>query len=1204
MEPLMDAAVLPQGADGFDVLDPAPNVSSAPRYDAFISYSHEPDTDIAARIQGALERIAKPMLKRRALRVFRDTTGLGAGGELWPQITAAMDVSEWLVLLCSVRGATVSPDRPDWVGRELRRWLATKGPQRIILVVTDGPTTTTPKDDPRHQGGLHWNEKLNDFDRAASKSLHPVLFGVFSQQPLWADLSAARDDPTMTYEHRGFVESLGQAIGGLHGKPPNEVFGEDLRIHKRTRRLTFGAIAALSGLLVTAVGAGAVAVINEREAVRQRAAATSRGLAAQSMTWTGSRALLLAAEAYDTDPTREANAALLSAIDDSGTAPASDNRSLVASFTHQGAAVASAASIDGAALATLDEDGMLSIWVDAQTRRPRTAVPADAERIAWASTTQIALVSRSSLTWVDAATGVPGATIDIGDRVTALASGATGVLVGTAAGSVARVAPGDASATLVADAHLAAIDLVRETADGVVSADRNGQIIARDADLRPRGTATSAASGFADLSADGSAIVAPTGSYDASDRTTELAVVIDVATGERTGRLATTDAVRPMDAVFTGVGNEIAALAQSDLGSAGFYRADARATAPVVAEAAVIETTGFVGRIAYPTRPTAFLRHLPAGLVAVTGAGATVVSAVADTDRDETGGWELLTGPTLPISVAPATGAMLIRANGLALADLTAVQDQAALGTAPVTELGFFSDSGWLTPDGAHVLAVLDSGGVVAQARPGGEGWLVPEPELSVVPAASLNGRYVAYAVAELRGSSTIVVVEAASGQQVARVASRDPLCAEQSCSSAWRTSHLALSADGAFLAVHTAQAAPSSMGTPAESDAEPQVVLYDLTSGDGWPMSVPEVGGLPGTDAFTPAETQGPVATGVEVARYPAATTSVPTFGDDGVLRFHDGRRSVLSIDPRNPAEAQVSANQASGRWILDASGRPVAAVGCTISVLDDQAQPVVTPPQDDALCGDREVAWIGASRTLVLDASSLLPTDSTTLRALACSLAGRNLTADEWTQFMGGVPYRLTCPDQPAPVPPARATAAVGPHASSAPTPGTDPSAGSGTDAAFGLDRIIVQDGLPNPPHQVSDLTDFAGRADLLSFLRAQRSADVGDERAEAEACFMQPVPPPAPEPVPPPPPPPGVTVEPVPEPEPDITTDPWERYRCVGLISANPTSIVAIDFAGDAPLDWLLLEPDAGQWEVAATYRRSDNPVPPVWVTARLR
>ncbi len=45
--------------------------------DAFISYSHAADGKLAAALQQALHRFAKPLFKLRAIRVFRDETTLG-----------------------------------------------------------------------------------------------------------------------------------------------------------------------------------------------------------------------------------------------------------------------------------------------------------------------------------------------------------------------------------------------------------------------------------------------------------------------------------------------------------------------------------------------------------------------------------------------------------------------------------------------------------------------------------------------------------------------------------------------------------------------------------------------------------------------------------------------------------------------------------------------------------------------------------------------------------------------------------------------------------------------------------------------------------------------------------------------------------------------------------------------------------------------
>ena len=53
--------------------------SARTRYDAFISYSHDADPQIASALQSALHRFAKPWYRLRSLRVFRDNASLSAG---------------------------------------------------------------------------------------------------------------------------------------------------------------------------------------------------------------------------------------------------------------------------------------------------------------------------------------------------------------------------------------------------------------------------------------------------------------------------------------------------------------------------------------------------------------------------------------------------------------------------------------------------------------------------------------------------------------------------------------------------------------------------------------------------------------------------------------------------------------------------------------------------------------------------------------------------------------------------------------------------------------------------------------------------------------------------------------------------------------------------------------------------------------------
>ena len=79
-------------------------------YDAFISYSHAADGRLAPALQSGLQRLAKPWYRVRALRVFRDETGLSTNPHLWSSIVGALDEAEWFVLLASPESAS-----SEWV---------------------------------------------------------------------------------------------------------------------------------------------------------------------------------------------------------------------------------------------------------------------------------------------------------------------------------------------------------------------------------------------------------------------------------------------------------------------------------------------------------------------------------------------------------------------------------------------------------------------------------------------------------------------------------------------------------------------------------------------------------------------------------------------------------------------------------------------------------------------------------------------------------------------------------------------------------------------------------------------------------------------------------------------------------------------------------------------------------------------------------
>jgi WD40 repeat protein len=219
-------------------------------FDGFISYSHAADGRLAPAVQRGLHRLAKPWHRRRALWIFRDQTGLAVTPKLWTSIQEAMDGSAHFVLLASPEAA-----RSPWVNREIEHWLATKSPDRILPVVTDGE--------------WNWDHDARDFT-AGSTAVPDSLRGVFAEEPLFLDLRWARDDLHLSLQHIRFRDAIAQLAAPMHGVSKDELEGEDVRQHRRARRLSAVAAATLVTLTLVASLTGVVAV---RNADRANAAA-------------------------------------------------------------------------------------------------------------------------------------------------------------------------------------------------------------------------------------------------------------------------------------------------------------------------------------------------------------------------------------------------------------------------------------------------------------------------------------------------------------------------------------------------------------------------------------------------------------------------------------------------------------------------------------------------------------------------------------------------------------------------------------------------------------------------------------------------------------------------------------------------------------------------------------------------------------------
>jgi WD40 repeat protein len=279
-------------------------VEGGTTYDAFISYSHAADGRLAPALQSTLQRYAKPWYRRRALRVFRDQTGLSANPHLWTSIVDALDSSRWFILLSSPDAA-----RSEWVGREIAHWVEHEGAERILPVVTDGTWS--------------WDEGAGDLDHR-STAAHPALFGVFQEEPRHVDLTWARSEVQVDPRDGRFLDAVAELAAPLRGVAKDELAGEEVRQHRRTIRTARAAATALAVLLVAAVVAATLAFVQRGEARDQRARAeeqtvlaTGRSVAAQAVAQAPVRldiSLLLGVEAVARDRSPEAVQGLLTGL--------------------------------------------------------------------------------------------------------------------------------------------------------------------------------------------------------------------------------------------------------------------------------------------------------------------------------------------------------------------------------------------------------------------------------------------------------------------------------------------------------------------------------------------------------------------------------------------------------------------------------------------------------------------------------------------------------------------------------------------------------------------------------------------------------------------------------------------------------------------------------------------------------------------------
>ena len=266
-------------------------------YDGFISYSHAADGRLAPALQRGLQRLAKPWNSRRALRIFRDETGLSTNPHLWSAIQKALDESEWFVLLASEDGA-----RSGWVNKEISHWLATKAVERLLPVVTDGT--------------WEWDPNLGDFVPESS-AVPEALRGALAAEPRHLDLRWARTQTDLDLRNSGFRSAVADLAAPMHGVAKDELEGEDIRQHRRARRLARGAVSALALLVVILVVVSVFALVQRNNARAATAVAHQELLVSESQGLLSSNrqlATLLAIEADRRQPSARTRDALIDAV--------------------------------------------------------------------------------------------------------------------------------------------------------------------------------------------------------------------------------------------------------------------------------------------------------------------------------------------------------------------------------------------------------------------------------------------------------------------------------------------------------------------------------------------------------------------------------------------------------------------------------------------------------------------------------------------------------------------------------------------------------------------------------------------------------------------------------------------------------------------------------------------------------------------------
>ncbi|HEY4788381.1 MAG TPA: TIR domain-containing protein, partial [Bacteroidales bacterium] len=211
------------------------------KYNAFISYSQDPDKKLAREMEDRLEKfgIGWHRLKKQQLYIFRDATDLSLTHDLGAKIKEGLEQSEFLILLAQKK---LSLSALNWVNQEVGYFLKLCEQRQvdpsdyIILVITDGE--------------IEWDRKENNWNFEKTNVLPNALQNIYVAQPLYVDLRILKDSISYGIQKQALNEALVVIEARLLKKKPSEIQDMVIRLQQIVIAFTFVVAAVLLGLAI------------------------------------------------------------------------------------------------------------------------------------------------------------------------------------------------------------------------------------------------------------------------------------------------------------------------------------------------------------------------------------------------------------------------------------------------------------------------------------------------------------------------------------------------------------------------------------------------------------------------------------------------------------------------------------------------------------------------------------------------------------------------------------------------------------------------------------------------------------------------------------------------------------------------------------------------------------------------------------------